>query len=558
MFANFKRLRLGKRLFLIAATVIFLGLTAVKSVGAQENQSPILYFFTNDGCAPCLSVKPVIDTLTANGYPIKTLKAAEYPQFAQQLGVDRTPTVVLIAGNKIVGRHSGLIDGSTLQQWFEKFGVPAQPAFDRIRSEQENSLTDRRRSDSRQPQKDLAANQPTPGTKVVIDREVTNQDPARSSSSTFSSPTMIRGTSRPSSLAEQRALDATVRLKVEDSEGTSYATGTVIHTHGTESLVVTCGHVFRDSQGQGKISAEYDLYNQPKVASGRLVDYNAGAKDIAIVVIRTQVPLPAVPLADKSSLVRTGFDVFSIGCDHGEDPTIRHSQIKNRAAYDGSLKYDIFGRPVNGRSGGGLFTESGQLIGVCNAAAVEVDEGIYSALDTIYWQLASTGLEHLFDGDDNTMLASRSASPAVPTNSSTLVREPASSRRFAEVGVGQDQFASQLSEARSSQALAAQSNVGPSSFDRLPRSAQPSSVAAAQLSVRPRQPMAPIDNLGGVDSRQRTPVTWSQPYRQDNGDASREVVIMVRSKQNPQLAERIVIDDPTPELLEYLGNMQSQ
>ena len=341
---------------------------------------------------------------------------------------------------------------------------------------------------------------------------------------------MIHGTARPSSLAEQRALNATVRLKVEDSEGTSYATGTVIHTHGNESLVVTCGHVFRESQGLGKISAEYDLYSQPKVASGRLIDYDAGAKDIAIVVIRTESPLAAVPLADKRSLVRTGFDVFSIGCDHGDDPTIRRSQIKNRAAYDGSLKYDIFGRPVSGRSGGGLFTESGQLIGVCNAAAVEVDEGIYSALDTIYWQLASTSLEHLFVGDDKAMLASQTT-PSVPTGNS----------RFAEAGLSRDQFASQINQSRNSKAPAA----------------QPAFVATGQ-SVGQRRPLARIDNLGGADPRERTPVTWTQPNRPDTADASREVVIMVRSKQNPQLAERIVIDDPTPQLLEYLGNMQSQ
>lgn len=541
MFANFKRLHLGKWLFFTATIVVFLAGVSVKSVAAQENQSPVLYFFTNDGCAPCLAVKPVIDTLTTSGYPIKTLKAADYPQFAQQLGVNRTPTVVLIAGNQIVGRHAGLIDGSTLEQWFAKVGVSAQPAYNRIRSEPNDRPSSNRGSGSRPPRQDPVASQQTPGTKVVIDRQVTNQDPDRRGEATFSSPTMVRGTPRPSSLAEQRALNATVRLKVEDDEGTSYATGTVIHTHGNESLVVTCGHVFRDSQGSGEISAEYDLYNQPKVASGRLIDYDADARDIAIVVIRTESPLAAVPLAEKRSLVRTGFDVFSIGCDHGEDPTIRHSQIKNRAKYDGSLKYDIFGRPVNGRSGGGLFTKSGQLIGVCNAAAVEVDEGIYSALDTIYWELASTGLEHLFDGDSNTMLASQSP-PSIPNNSSSLVREPLGSNRFAEVGGGRGQFASQLNQARNSQAAVA----------------QPSFVAPTRSNVGSRQPMARIDNFGGADPRQRTPVALTRPNRQGSDDASSEVVIMIRSKQNPQRSERIVIDDPTPELLDYLGNMQSQ
>jgi len=345
MFAKYQCLRAGQWLLLTTIVAFYLGTTTAKSVVAQQNQTPILYFFTNDGCAPCLAVKPVIDQLAENGYPVKTLKAADYSQFAEQLGVDRTPTVVLIADNQIVGRYAGLIDGSTLQQWFASVGVSAKPVFDRIANGNSQNRGSNRRpnADRPSPQNPLVATKP-PEAKVVIDRHVSNQDPDRRSGSSYNSPTMIRGTSQPRSLAEQRAMNATVRLKVADSEGTSYATGTVIHSHGNESLVMTCGHVFRDSQGQGKITAEYDLYKQPRIASGRLVDYDAKSKDIALVVIRTDKPVTPVLLAEKRAPIRSGVDVFSIGCDHGEDPTIRHSQIKNRATYDGSLKYDIFGR----------------------------------------------------------------------------------------------------------------------------------------------------------------------------------------------------------------------
>ncbi|MFN9232519.1 MAG: hypothetical protein ACK6DU_14865, partial [Planctomycetota bacterium] len=47
-------------------------------------------------------------------------------------------------------------------------------------------------------------------------------------------------------------------------------------------------------------------------------------------------------------------------------------------------------------SGGGLFRPDGTLIGVCNAAAVEVDEGIYSAIDNLYMPLDKANLAHLF------------------------------------------------------------------------------------------------------------------------------------------------------------------
>jgi len=499
MFAKFQCVRAVKWLFLTTIVVAFLGTTTAKSVVAQANQSPILYFFTND-------------------------QASNRPINGQWLPHQNVEGVRACSVCSAVGR--------SLEQWFAKVGVSAQPAFNRI------PIAGNRNEDKK---RSVVQPNYTPGTKVVIPRQVSNSDPNRVHGLAFPPPTMLRGTAQPRSEAERRAMQATVRLKVEDDEGTSYATGTVIHTHANESLVMTCGHVFRESNGQGRISAEYNFYNQPRTASGRLVDYDAQAKDIALVVIRTDAPLPAVPLAEKSSRIQTGVNVFSIGCDHGEDPTIRHSQIKNRAAYDGALKYDIFGRPVDGRSGGGLFTESGHLIGVCNAAAVEVDEGIYSALDTLYWQLATTGLEHLFEGNANQRLAATST-PEIPNRSPSILRGPPAGNRFAEMGSGNLAFADQLNQERARQNRANSTRGGQRSYDAPERLAS-------------RQSMAPIDR---ADLGQRTNVGLRLSHDQSTNDDSSEVVIMVRSKQDPRVAERIVIDDPTPELLEYLGNMQSK
>ena len=134
-----------------------------------------------------------------------------------------------------------------------------------------------------------------------------------------------------------------------------------------------------------------------------MIFYDADARDIALLAIRTPVPIRPVQLARADRRIYRGEDVFSIGCDKGSPPTIRRTQIKNKASYDGAIKYDIYGRPVDGRSGGGLFTVDGKFIGVCNAAVVDMDEGIYSALDTVYWQLETVNLRHLFDGNSSTI-----------------------------------------------------------------------------------------------------------------------------------------------------------
>ena len=56
--------------------------------------------------------------------------------------------------------------------------------------------------------------------------------------------------------AQQQALEATVRLRVVDATGVSHGTGTIIDVHGDEALVLTCGHIFRESQGRGEIFVE--------------------------------------------------------------------------------------------------------------------------------------------------------------------------------------------------------------------------------------------------------------------------------------------------------------
>jgi hypothetical protein len=376
------------------------------------------------------------------------------------------------------------------------------------------------------------------GTKVVLDNQ---ESVGASSSGAFRSPTMHKGTSRPTNAAESRAMAATVKLQVEDPEGISYATGTVIHTHENESLVMTCGHVFRDSEGTGVIRAHYGFDGpSPKSGPGELIFYDADARDIALVVIQTEGrPLPAVEVASRKTIVSKGDEAFSIGCDNGEDPTIRHTQIKNRAAYDGAIKYDIFGRPVNGRSGGGLFTPSGQIVGVCNAAVVDVDEGIYTALDTIHWQLAKVKLDHLFD--PATALAMVSPSPMTPKRDA-----------LTQPGI---------------------TPKPPSQFQPLPkRKSQPKDRPSEQLELPPREslrsglangPKYPPARDPSAGRGKITPVSLGSSQSSKFADSKvvdydHEVLIIMRSKDDREPAKTITIDNPSHQLMDYLEKLTPQ
>jgi hypothetical protein len=76
----------------------------------------------------------------------------------------------------------------------------------------------------------------------------------------------------------------------------------------------------------------------------------------------------------------------------------------------------VDGQPVEGRSGGGLFDERGELIGVCYAADPTLKEGLYSAADVVYHQLSKLGLQRLFNERNDEELASASLGvPPVPS-----------------------------------------------------------------------------------------------------------------------------------------------
>ena len=236
------------------------------------------------------------------------------------------------------------------------------------------------------------------------------------------------GRARVDADAIDRAFQATVRIRVEDELGVSHGTGTVIHATESAALVLTCGHIFRDGEGRGEISVEYgfsQLQDSTQTVAGRLLAYDWDARDVALVSIRLQKPIEPVPVAWLGQSPAKDQPAFSIGCSRGDRPSVNHCNILRVARYgleghsETALKIDTTVRPVDGRSGGGLFDAQGRLIGVCNAADVNSDEGIYSAVENVQWQVQQVGLAKLFqmDGSQQAVFASKQGQ-SVPSTAS--------------------------------------------------------------------------------------------------------------------------------------------
>jgi hypothetical protein len=194
---------------------------------------------------------------------------------------------------------------------------------------------------------------------------------------------------------EAKLLAATARLRVEDGTGVSRGTGTVIDCRQGEALILTCGHIFRDSEGKGRVEVDLFAPGGPRGVAGQVVAWDL-KRDLALVSIFTEVPLEAVRVGSPERSVKPGDTVVTVGCDGGADPTVHHSRITAVNKYLGPANVQVAGQPVQGRSGGGLFAIDGTLIGVCNAADPADNEGLFAALPTIHEQLEEAELAFVY------------------------------------------------------------------------------------------------------------------------------------------------------------------
>lgn len=232
--------------------------------------------------------------------------------------------------------------------------------------------------------------------------------------------------------AIQRAEAATVRIRVDEDRSTAYGTGTIIDVHGDEALVLTCGHIFREMKPDSQLTVDlYNGHSQPTNLPAQLIDFQAqeGQPDIGVLSIKLPFTVAPVPLLPKGQTLSNGQRAFSFGCDHGENPTRRDTQIKHINRYLGPENVEIAGAPTVGRSGGGLFDAQGRLVGVCNAADAEGDEGIYAAGKAIQLQLERLQLTHLIEDQAaptglNAHLASNRADHPHPQSPVVSTRNP--------------------------------------------------------------------------------------------------------------------------------------
>ena len=373
--------------------------TAVAAAGpapAATTGDVMLLNFSASWCGPCRQMAPLVADIAAAGWAVRHVDVDGEPDLVRRFAVTGVPCYVLVVKGHEVGRINGATTQDELAGLLAKSGEPLGGQAPRVAeplpavagvplplAASDQPLATEPVPAPRRPgaaSLETAAAQPRPVAPNVSGEAVSLAAP--------SSPPA-------NSSLERKLLAATARLRVEDSGSVSRGTGTVIDCREGEALILTCGHIFRDSAGKGRVEVDLFAAGGPRGVAGQVVSWDL-KRDLALVSIFTDAALEAVRVGSPELIVKPGDPVVTIGCDGGSDPTPLQSRITAVDKYLGPANLQVAGQPVQGRSGGGLFAADGTLIGVCNAADPADNEGLFAALPAIHEQLEEAGLAFVY------------------------------------------------------------------------------------------------------------------------------------------------------------------
>lgn len=402
-------------------------LSALMLTAVGDSDCTVLQF-TASWCEPCKQMQPSIEQLEREGWRVQRVDTDQQPQWAEHYQVQNLPTLVILSGGEEVDRIVGVASYDQIQKRVARVAARG--------GQSSGGLTNSSAPQLRQaPHAPIVRGQ-SPGIQALptlASNAVAVAQLAVSSS---------RNAPQPSTQdVVQRAAAATVRIRVDEGNTTAFGTGTIVDVHGEEALVLTCGHLFRDMKPGSQLTIDLFAGTPQEInVAAQLIDFQAEETDIGLISFRLPVRVEPVPIIPRGEQPQAGQPAFSFGCDHGQDPTRRDTRIRQINRYIGAANIEIAGAPAVGRSGGGLFDAQGRLIGVCNAADAEGDEGIYAAADVVYAQIERLNLAHLFENSQIASSSPPATNLAVAAQSASFTQAASPPPTFAQDSPDDRQF----------------------------------------------------------------------------------------------------------------------
>jgi thiol-disulfide isomerase/thioredoxin len=397
-----------------ASLVPALLLTTVALGGSSRG---VVLDFSATWCGPCQQMTPIVSRLERQGYPIRQVDVDRERELAERFGISSIPAFVLVVDGKEVTRITGATTEEQLRRLLAQIPSDPPPVTAAAAGEStpqagsggtgQNWTADPRAQaprDQRPEPRMLAVasdpQRPEPARSGNLFGRLLGRGEREPAETAPQQPPIVRGNdSEPEEpinlLPIRNPLRASARLHVTIDGQTSVGSGTTIDSRTGRTVVVTCGHLFKDWNETSRI--EVDVFTETGIRKfiGRMVSYDVNA-DVGIVTLNTDTILPTAEVPGTEGRCQVGEAVVNIGCSGGAPPTQEAVTVTALNYFEGPDNVECTGVPVQGRSGGGLFSSAGQLVGVCIGADAERQRGAYAGLLAIHNQLDAAGLSHLY------------------------------------------------------------------------------------------------------------------------------------------------------------------
>ncbi len=497
--------------------MLFIPAMVISALTAGAAPGGMVLDFSAKWCGPCQEMSPLVSSLERRGFPIRKVDVDCEPQLAAKYHITNIPAFVLIIDGREVTRIIGKTTENELRRLMDQIPRVVAPP------QRETILVANTRvslGESQEPQAKAAPPaEPARGLFQRFTRAA--EEPAKPAAR----PALVRaklGDAPPpaGTTAAGDPVAVSTRIRVRDAQGENFGSGTVVFSQAGRTIVLTCGHIFRNF-GQSS-SIEVDLFSRGQIETfvGQLIGFEVDA-DVGLIAIPTAEPIRTCRVAPPTLKITRGMQVVSVGCGGGDEPTARRIQITALNRYLGPDNLECSDVPVQGRSGGGLFTANGEfVIGVCTAADPRDQRGLYAGLKAVHDILDRYRLSHLYRGGSATdrQLFAATSNPAAPPPAQVADRDPVQPATLA------------VNPPHAMPAAAPIAARGERVQRTLPEARETDDSAPAAASTAARA--TPVVRVVGGEQELEEAL---------GGFGDAEVVCVIRPRNQPQSASRVVV-----------------
>lgn len=381
---------------------------AVVMLGTPTDGGVMMYDFQASWCAPCRQMAPAVDQLALDGYPVKKVDIDRDRDLAKRFGVEKIPCFVITVDGREASRVTGLTSFDHLRSLLDQASALKAAQTQKAPPEAIASMPHEMPGGARvNAWGARPPSQPLPSTvagPIFTDVEPIEPMVPVSFDAPETDGQTLPGMERVLPVTEEELLACTVRIRVQDESGRSSGTGTIIDARRGWALVLTCGHLFRDAKEEGTIEIERFVGGQVQTTKGILRSYNLD-RDLGLISFRITDPVRVARVAPPGFDAKMDQSVAGVGCNHGDNPTVMYTRIVAKDSIVGPPNLKTAGLSVEGRSGGGLFSKNGILLGVCNFAMPSDNAAVFAASESIRAELDRAGLSYVYKNPQGTLLS---------------------------------------------------------------------------------------------------------------------------------------------------------